>query len=105
MRIAIIPARGGSKRIKRKNIKNFCGKPIIGWTIDIVRKSKIFISCHCGLTHAPNSFNIKIIDIIEKSKKEWYGRYTLYLKNYKQVNRGKFSEIKEELLHNILSKQ
>jgi len=71
----------------------------------LIRKSKIFISCHCGLTHAPNSFNIKIIDIIEKSKKEWYGRYTLYLKNYKQVNRGKFSEIKEELLHNILSKQ
>ena len=42
MRIAIIPARGGSKRIKRKNIKNFCGKPIIGWTIDIAKKSKLF---------------------------------------------------------------
>ena len=42
MRVAVIPARGGSKRIPKKNIKNFCGKPIIGWTIDIVRKSKIF---------------------------------------------------------------
>lgn len=29
MNIAIIPARGGSKRIPRKNIKNFCGKPMI----------------------------------------------------------------------------
>jgi CMP-N-acetylneuraminic acid synthetase len=28
MKIAIIPARGGSKRIPRKNIKEFCGKPI-----------------------------------------------------------------------------
>tara|TARA_B110000438_G_scaffold303271_1_gene364012 strand:- start:621 stop:1328 length:708 start_codon:yes stop_codon:yes gene_type:complete len=42
MKIAIIPARGGSRRIPKKNIKFFCGKPIIGWTIDIVKKSKIF---------------------------------------------------------------
>ena len=30
MKVAIIPARGGSKRIPRKNIKDFNGKPIIG---------------------------------------------------------------------------
>ena len=29
--IFIIPARGGSKRVPRKNIKNFCGKPMIAW--------------------------------------------------------------------------
>lgn len=40
--IAIIPARGGSKRIKNKNIINFFGKPIINHTIDIILKSKIF---------------------------------------------------------------
>ena len=40
--IAIIPARGGSKRIHRKNIKNFCGKPIIYWTIQAIKKSNIF---------------------------------------------------------------
>lgn len=34
MRIAIIPARGGSKRIARKNIKPFAGKPMIGYAID-----------------------------------------------------------------------
>lgn len=32
--LAIIPARKGSKRLKNKNIKNFCGKPLIQWTID-----------------------------------------------------------------------
>ena len=37
MRVAIIPARGGSKRIPKKNIKIFCGKPIIGWTINILK--------------------------------------------------------------------
>ncbi len=34
MKIAIIPARGGSKRIPRKNIKDFCGKPMIAWSIE-----------------------------------------------------------------------
>lgn len=34
MNLAVIPARGGSKRIPRKNIKCFCGKPIIAWSIE-----------------------------------------------------------------------
>jgi len=40
--IAIIPARGGSKRIPRKNIKEFCGKPIIAYSIEAAIKSDIF---------------------------------------------------------------
>ena len=42
MRIAIIPARGGSKRITNKNIKNFLGTPIIGRVISTLRESQIF---------------------------------------------------------------
>ena len=42
MKVAIIPARMGSKRIPKKNIKNFCGKPIISWTIKAIKKAKIF---------------------------------------------------------------
>lgn len=42
MKIAIIPARGGSKRIPRKNIKNFCGKPIIAWSIAAAKASGLF---------------------------------------------------------------
>ncbi|MFY9143265.1 pseudaminic acid cytidylyltransferase [Sulfuricurvum sp.] len=42
MRIAIIPARGGSKRIPRKNIKSFCGKPIIAYSIEAAQKSGLF---------------------------------------------------------------
>ena len=42
MRIAVIPARGGSKRIPRKNIKEFCGKPIIAWSIETAIKSGCF---------------------------------------------------------------
>ena len=40
--IAIIPARGGSKRIPKKNIIDFMGKPMIAWTIEAAVKSKIF---------------------------------------------------------------
>lgn len=40
--VAIITARGGSKRIPRKNIKNFFGKPIIGYSIEAAIKSEIF---------------------------------------------------------------
>ncbi len=40
--LAIIPARGGSKRIPRKNIKNFCGFPIIKYSIDAAIKSGCF---------------------------------------------------------------
>ncbi len=42
MKIAIIPARRGSKRIKNKNIKNFCGKPIISYSIETALNTKIF---------------------------------------------------------------
>jgi N-acylneuraminate cytidylyltransferase len=40
--IAIIPARGGSKRIPRKNIRLFCGKPMIAWSIEAARTAAIF---------------------------------------------------------------
>lgn len=40
--LCIIPARGGSKRIPRKNIKEFCGKPIIAYSIEAALKSKLF---------------------------------------------------------------
>lgn len=40
--ICIIPARGGSKRIPRKNIKDFLGKPIIAYSIEAALKSELF---------------------------------------------------------------
>jgi N-acylneuraminate cytidylyltransferase len=42
MNVAIIPARGGSKRIPRKNIKEFSGKPMIAWSIEAALKSGCF---------------------------------------------------------------
>lgn len=40
--LCVIPARGGSKRIPRKNIKLFCGKPMIAWPIEVATASGCF---------------------------------------------------------------
>lgn len=51
MNVALIPARGGSKRINKKNIKNFCGKPIIKYSIETAFASacfdRIIVSTDC----------------------------------------------------------
>ena len=42
MRLCVIPARGGSKRIPHKNIKDFCGKPLIAYSIEAAVNSGVF---------------------------------------------------------------
>ena len=42
MKLCVIPARGGSKRIPRKNIREFCGKPMIAWSIEAAKASACF---------------------------------------------------------------
>ena len=41
-KIAVITARGGSKRIPKKNIKEFCGKPILAYSIQAAIESQLF---------------------------------------------------------------
>ena len=45
-RLAIIPARGGSKRIHHKNIRDFCGQPMITHVLDTARESGLFSVIH-----------------------------------------------------------
>ncbi len=42
MRVAVIPARGGSKRIARKNIRSFVGKPVMAYSIEAAQSAEIF---------------------------------------------------------------
>lgn len=42
MRLGVICARGGSKRIPKKNVRDFAGKPIMGWSVDAARASGCF---------------------------------------------------------------
>jgi len=45
-RLAIVPARGGSKRILKKNIREFCGKPMISYVLNTASRSKLFDVVH-----------------------------------------------------------
>lgn len=46
MRIAILPARGGSKRLPGKNIRPFCGRPVIAYPLEAARASGLFDCIH-----------------------------------------------------------
>jgi len=60
-RLAIIPARGGSVRLKNKNIKLFYKKPIINHVINAIENSKIFYKIHVSTN------SIKIKNVVEKN--------------------------------------
>jgi pseudaminic acid cytidylyltransferase len=64
---AIIPARGGSKRIHRKNIKNFNGKPLILWTLGNLLSYQMFDEIIVStddkeVANTCNFFNVKVLD-------------------------------------------
>jgi N-acylneuraminate cytidylyltransferase len=46
MRLAIIPARGGSQRIKNKNIRDFCGRPLLSYSLAAAKESNLFDEIH-----------------------------------------------------------
>ncbi|WP_223552925.1 MULTISPECIES: cytidylyltransferase domain-containing protein [Lysinibacillus] len=58
--LAVIPARGGSKGVPRKNIKMLAGKPLIAWTIEEAKKSKYITSVILS------SEDDEIIEVAEK---------------------------------------
>ena len=60
MRLAVIPARGGSKRIPHKNIVQFCGKPMIAYAIEAVRESGLFDKIHVSTDSK------EICEVVEK---------------------------------------
>jgi pseudaminic acid cytidylyltransferase len=51
-RLAIVPARGGSKRIPDKNVRDFCGRPMVGYILDAIRESSLFETIHVS-TESP----------------------------------------------------
>jgi pseudaminic acid cytidylyltransferase len=70
MRVVIIPARGGSKRIPRKNIKNFCSKPIIAYPIQAALESGVVDRV------VVSTDDIEIAGIAEE-----YGAFVPFLRN------------------------
>jgi len=73
-------------------------KPSFDDIESLLRKTKTLISCHGSILHASNSFNIKKIDIIEKEKKSFYRRFTIYLSEYSYLHREDFKVLKKKIL-------
>jgi len=65
----------------------------------LMTKTKLLIVCHGSLTHVANSFNIKIVDIIQESKKEFYFTYTYYISNYNFLFRSSFHKLEKMLIN------
>ncbi len=91
--LALIPARGGSKRIPRKNLKDFCGKPIISYPISAALQSGIFSEVMVSTDDS------KIADFaISKGASVPFRRSPQTSSDYATIN-----EVIEETLINYLS--
>lgn len=96
IKLAVIPARGGSKRIPHKNIKEFCGKPMISWSIEEALKSHCFdrvivstddpeiadVAAECGAEvpfFRPDELSNDIIGTIPVVRHaiEWFQEYSI----------------------------
>ena len=69
--------------------------------IDIVSISSLIITCHGAPTHLASSFNVKIIDIIEENKENFYNIYTSHLRNYNKIYRQDFNKLTNEIFNLI----
>lgn len=89
--LAIIPARSGSKRIKRKNVKLFRGKPIIAWIIKELKKNPLIKNI------AVSSDDKKILKISEK-----FGSNISILRKKKiSDNRTPFQEVIKDVINKL----
>jgi N-acylneuraminate cytidylyltransferase len=71
MNIAFIPIRCGSKSIPFKNIKEFCGKPLVYWNIEALQNSinidKIFVATDCDeISSVVNSFGFPKVEVYDR---------------------------------------
>ncbi|OGX27174.1 MAG: hypothetical protein A2787_08605 [Omnitrophica WOR_2 bacterium RIFCSPHIGHO2_01_FULL_48_9] len=65
--LAVIPARGGSKGIPRKNIKMIAGKPLLAWTMEAARQAKLLDRCvvsteDAEIAQVARTFGCEVID-------------------------------------------
>ncbi len=73
MNIALVPARCGSKSIPFKNIKNFCGKPLIYWTLTELEKASnidaVYVATDCAeIKSCVQNFNFKKVKIYDRKE-------------------------------------
>ena len=66
----------------------------------LISKSSLLITCHGAFVHIASNYNIKIIDIIEKSKYIHYNKITKHIQNYKHLYRDNCEALFKEIINN-----
>lgn len=97
MNIAFIPVRCGSKSIPLKNIKSFCNKPLVYWSILALQKSKnideIYVATDCDeIKSVVNSFEFSKVKIYDREKKNAGSTASTESVMLEFINKNNFNE-------------
>ncbi len=79
----------------------FIYKPTFEDLESLLKKANYLISCHGAITHVANSLDVKILDIIDRSKKDWYPRFSTYMSDYACIYRADFNLLRNEIIDRI----
>ena len=91
-------------RLKVTVINEFKNKVVIMDKINIfefqnlIKNSKCLISCHGAPSHIASSYNIKLVDIIDNSEKDFFESYNFHFKQKSQLIRQKFDILSNQIL-------
>jgi len=66
----------------------------------LILSSNLLITCHGAVTHVAASFNIETIDIIDKSEKKFFNKWTSHFDNYISIERNSFKILTNEIVDN-----
>jgi N-acylneuraminate cytidylyltransferase/pseudaminic acid cytidylyltransferase len=94
MNFCIIPARGGSKRIPKKNIKLFCGKPLIAYSIEKAFNSKLFNEIYVStddkeIAEVAKKYGAKILWRPKELADDYTGSMEVFEHAINEVNKNK----------------
>ena len=64
----------------------------------VTMNAKSLITCHGPLSLISGSFNVNLIDIIEKTQEKWYERHTSHILKYNKLYRMKFSKLAKKII-------
>ena len=64
----------------------------------VAMNAKSAITCHGPVSLISGSFNVNLIDIIEKTQKKWYNRHTSHIIKYNKLYRIKFSNLAKKII-------
>ena len=67
----------------------------------ITMNANNLITCHGPLTQISGSFNVNLMDIIDRSQEKWYFRHTSHIKKYNKLHRKNFKKLSKEIILKI----